>query len=106
MPPRPEEPRETPHECDIQVEGAFGPGTIVSCDVCYKRWIYRPTDLLSGKIATWPMGALLRLVLIWSIVGFGLAGDGRGWRKMGEFVFTSVLNWAVFLFLAITSLVY
>lgn len=94
MPPLPQEPRRAPHECDVRVEGAFGPGTIFSCDVCGKRWVYRPTDLASGKFATWPMGALIRIMLMWAIIGLGLMGNGMGWRKVREFIFTSVLNWS------------
>ena len=101
MPPLSQEPRRAPHECDVRVEGAFGPGTVFSCDVCGKRWIYRPTDLALGKFATWPWGALIRINLIWAIIGFGLIGNGMGWRKVWEFIFTSVLNWSFWLLLVI-----
>lgn len=102
MPPLPEvPPGGPPHECDIRVEGAYGPGTIFSCDVCDRRWVYRPTDLVSGKFATWPWGALIRINLIWAIIGWGLIGNGTGWRKVREFIFTSVLNWSIWLLFVI-----
>lgn len=94
MPPsKPREPRESPHECEIRVPGEFGPGTTFSCDACGKKWVYRPTDLLSGKIATWPFGGLIRFTLILAIVGINLLSDGRGWRKVREIMFTSIVNW-------------
>ena len=39
--------------------------------------------------------------LILAVIGMGLLGNGAGWRKLNEFIFTSILNWSIWMFFVI-----